>query len=149
MNKEQAMATGKAHIHGLGAARPYLHGYLDLSDFVKQVLGAVEVERVEMGPKSFHIECRIGDSVLVLETGDPPDPSATLASVYVYVEDVDAAYRRALAFGATSIAEPEDKPYQERRGSERFVWKHLVDHNVQGIAVVAGGFRGFAPHGIH
>jgi PhnB protein len=30
------------------------------------------------------------------------------------VEDVDAAYRRAIAAGATSVAEPSDKPYQER-----------------------------------
>ena len=96
--------------HGFGAARPYLHDYPDQSDFVKHVFGAVEIERVEMGPKSFHVECQIGDSIVVLEAGDPPHPSATLASVYVYVEDVDAAYRRALEFGATSIAEPEDKP---------------------------------------
>jgi PhnB protein len=32
----------------------------------------------------------------------------------VYVDDVDAAYQRALASGATSITAPEDKPYQER-----------------------------------
>jgi PhnB protein len=109
------MTLGEAHIrHGSGAVRPYLHGNLDLSDFVKHVFGAVEIERVEMGPKSFHVESRIGDSVVVMETGDPPDPSATQASVYVYVEDVDAAYRRALEAGATSIAAPEDKPYQER-----------------------------------
>ena len=109
------MATGKAHIrHGFGAVRPYLHGYLDLSNFVKNVFGATEIERVDMGPKSFHIETQIGDSIVVLETGDPPDPSARPASVYVYVEDVDATYRRALESGATSIAEPADKPYHER-----------------------------------
>jgi len=62
----------------------------------------------------FHIESQIGDSVVVLETGDPPHSSATLGSVYVYVEDVDAAYRRALECSATSLAEPEDKPYEER-----------------------------------
>lgn len=88
---DENAAIGRAHIrHGLGAARPYLHGHLDLEDFVKQVFGAIEVERAEMGPKSFHIESRIGDSVVVLETGDPPHPSATVDSVYVYVEDVDA-----------------------------------------------------------
>ena len=67
-----------------------------------------------MGPDSFHIESRIGDSVVVLETGDPVHPSATRASIYVYVEDVDNTYRRAMEFGATSLAVPEDKPYQER-----------------------------------
>ena len=109
------MTTSRNHIrHGFGTARPYLHGYLDLSDFVRDIFGAEEIERVEMGPKSFHIESRIGDSVVVLETGDPPSNEATVASVYVYAEDVDAVYRRALEFGATSVATPEDKPYQER-----------------------------------
>lgn len=109
------MTSGGTHIrHRFGAVRPYVHGHLDLSDFVKHAFGAVELERHEMGPKAFHVESQIGDAVVVLETGDPPDPSATCASIYVYVEDVDAAYRRAIEFGATSLAEPEDKPYQER-----------------------------------
>jgi len=32
----------------------------------------------------------------------------------VYVDDVDAAYQRALTADATSITASEDKPYQER-----------------------------------
>ena len=39
----------------------------------------------------------------------------TWCGIYVYVPDVDAAYRRALAAGAISIATPEDKPYAERQ----------------------------------
>jgi PhnB protein len=52
--------------------------------------------------------------VIVLEVCDPAYPTATIASVYVYVDDVDAAYKRAIEAGATSIAAPEDKPYEER-----------------------------------
>jgi len=100
--------------HGVGAVRPYLYGDLDLSDFVKHVFDAVEIERHQMAPDSFHIESQIGDSIVVLETGVPFPPSATQASIYVYVEDVDDAYRRAIEFGATSLEAPEDKPYQER-----------------------------------
>jgi len=33
---------------------------------------------------------------------------------YVYVTDCDAAYRRALAAGATSKQEPADQPYGDR-----------------------------------
>jgi PhnB protein len=105
--------------HGLGSVRPYVHGHLGLWDLVKNAFRAVEIERHRMGPKSFHIEARIGDSVLVLETGDPPHPEGTPGSIYVYVPDVDAAYGRALEGGALSIAEPEDKPYQERAAGVR------------------------------
>jgi PhnB protein len=108
------MTTRKGHIrHGFAAVRPYLHGHLDLADFVREVFRAVELERIEAGPKKFRIESQIGDSVVVHETGDPPHPSAAPASVYVYVEDVDAAYKRALEFGAAPIATREDQPYQD------------------------------------
>jgi PhnB protein len=105
--------------HGFGSARAYVHGHLALWEFVKHAFGAVEIERHEFGPKSFHIEARIGDSVIVLETGDPPHPEGTPGSLYIYVPDVDDAYRCALEQGATSIAPPEDKPYKERAAGVR------------------------------
>ena len=53
--------------------------------------------------------------MIVLEVGKfSPNASPTTASIYVYVTDVDKAYRNALEAGATSIGAPEDKPYQER-----------------------------------
>jgi PhnB protein len=100
--------------HGFGAVRPYVYGHLRLEELLEHAFGAVELERQEMGPGSFHIEVRIGDSVVVLETGDPLPAEATRASIYVYVEEIDVAYQRALDRGATSLAKPEDKPYQER-----------------------------------
>jgi len=110
------MKLNTRHIrHGFGAVRPYLYGGLELPAFVQQVFGAVELERHEFGERSFHYEARIGDSVIVIEAGDlPAHVSGTRASIYVYVEDVDETYGRALELGATSVAEPEDKPYQER-----------------------------------
>jgi PhnB protein len=38
---------------------------------------------------------------------------------YVYVDDVDAWYRRALAAGATSMEPPALQPYGERRAAVR------------------------------
>ncbi|MGE5334749.1 MAG: VOC family protein [Nitrososphaerota archaeon] len=106
--------TSQTYIrHGFGAARPYLYGNADLPDFVRQVFGAEEVERAGNGDEGAHVEMKIGDSVLVLETGVTHE-TATRASVYVYVPDVDAAYQRALRLGATSVAEPADKPYMDR-----------------------------------
>ena len=108
-------ATGSSYVrHGVGTVRPYLYGNLDLIEFVEQVFGAVELERFEFGPRCLHVEAAIGDSVVVLEVGDPPPAIAVPASIYVYVPDVDAAYGRALEAGAEEISPPEDKPYDER-----------------------------------
>ena len=109
------MTTGQKHIrHGIGSVRPYLYGRLDLPALLKQAFGAEELERLPVGNKGFHVETKIGDSMVVLEIGDPPHPHGTRASVYVYVEDVDTAYKNALGAGAKSISAPSDKPYQER-----------------------------------
>lgn len=101
--------------HGRGAVRPYLYAHYELPAFLQEVFGAQEIERHDMGEQSAHVELAIGDSVLVVEAGAlPPSVTPTVASVYVYVEDVDAAYARALEAGATAVAAPEDKHYAER-----------------------------------
>ena len=99
---------------GWGKSRPYLYGSAGLLEFVRQVFGAVEVERIDLGPGSVRVDAYIGDSMLALEVADSPPAIAVPGSVYVYVRDVDAAYGRALTNGAEDIAPPEDKPYGER-----------------------------------
>jgi PhnB protein len=84
-------------------------------DFVVRVFGAEETHRSE-GSGGTHAEVRIGDSMLMIggsaqgSVDRPPMPTA----MHVYVEDTDAAYRRALEAGASSISEPADQPYGER-----------------------------------
>src|ERR1039457_4642748 len=69
----EAATAGAGYVrHGVGAVRPYLYGNADLIGFVQQVFGAVELERFEFGPRCFHVEAAIGDSVVVLGVGDPP-----------------------------------------------------------------------------
>lgn len=102
---------------GRGTVRPYLHGPIQLPEFLRKVFGAVEVERFEFGPESVHVEMQIGDSTVVIEAGQlPSGVEPWLGSVYVYVADVDAVHSRALALGARLLAAVEDKPYQERQG---------------------------------
>jgi uncharacterized glyoxalase superfamily protein PhnB len=62
-------------------------------------------------------EIRIGDSlVMVTPAGER---ELFPAFLYVYVDDADAAYRRALDAGARSIEEPLDTPYGDRRAMVR------------------------------
>lgn len=111
------MANRSTHVrHGIGSVRPYIYGPVRLLDFVKAIFDAVELERHEFGPESFHVEMQIGDSAVVIEAGElPPDTSPWTCAIYVYVEDVDAVYDRAMNLGASPLSPPEDKPYQERQ----------------------------------
>lgn len=60
-----------------------------------------------------HAEVKIGDSLVMLgQAGGSWTPRP--AALYLWVEDVDATYARALRAGATSESEPEDKPYGHR-----------------------------------
>ena len=62
-------------------------------------------------------EIRIGDSlVLVAPVGErPPFP----AFLYVYVDDADTTYQRAVAAGAVVLEEPVRTPYGDRRAMVR------------------------------
>ncbi|HUY26987.1 MAG TPA: VOC family protein [Candidatus Binataceae bacterium] len=120
------MQSQHKHIrHGMGSVRPYLYGRRDSLDLIVRAFGGEVLENLPVGSAGFHVEARIGDSMLVLEQGETLPPGATRASVYVYVEDVDSAFRAALEAGATSIAEPADKPYQERGAGVRDVFGNI------------------------
>ena len=60
-----------------------------------------------------HAELLIGDSLVMLgQAGETV--KARDAAFYLWVEDVDALYGKALASGARSEFAPEDKPYGHR-----------------------------------
>lgn len=102
--------------HGFGTVRPYIYGPYELPEFLSTVFDAKEIERHEQNNRrAAHVELTIGDSVLVVEAGEQlPGFELTEASIYVYVDDVDAIYNKAIEAGAKSISEPEDKVYGER-----------------------------------
>jgi len=87
-----------------------------LIDFVVKAFGAEEALRIPT-PTGVHGEVRVGDSMMMLGGGIAGKKwSATLHpnALHVYVKDVDAAYKSALAAGATSLDEPRDQDYGER-----------------------------------
>src|SRR5262245_34743339 len=55
----------------------------------------------------------IGDSRVMVSGVHPR--AATTAFLYLYVDDADTTYQRALAAGAASLEEPQDMPYGDRR----------------------------------
>lgn len=100
-------------------ASPYLivDGAAATIEFLKRVFGAVELRRFpDAAGKLRHAEVRIDDTVVMLADPVPPDWPAIPANVHVYVEDVDATYRRALEAGAESVQEPIKKEDEDKRG---------------------------------
>jgi PhnB protein len=59
-------------------------------------------------------QIRIGDSLVMVSGAGPRD--AMPAFLYLYVDNIDATYRRALQAGAVSLEVPQDLPYGDRRG---------------------------------
>ena len=50
---------------------------------------------------------------------DRPDNELMPAMLYLYVDDADTLYRKAMAAGAQSIREPADQVYGDRVGAVR------------------------------
>src|SRR5262245_44740768 len=82
--------------------------------FVKTAFGGTEIQCHRNEDNTvMHAEIQIGDSLVMLcQAGGKYQPRS--AALYLWVEDVDAMYAKALAAGATSESVPEDKPYGHR-----------------------------------
>ena len=61
----------------------------------------------------WHGDVTIGDSHIMLSQATERHP-AMPCTLYLYIPDVDAAYRAALAAGATSVMEPANQFYGDR-----------------------------------
>ena len=99
-----------------------VNGAADAISFYKEILGAEERMRMPMPDgKIGHAEIEIGDSVVMIgdemEGGVDPSPRTVGGSpvaLFVYVEDVDDVFRRALEAGADAVREPENQFYGDR-----------------------------------
>src|SRR5262249_30794000 len=103
---------------GFHTVTPYLvvDGASKLIEFLKAAFDAEEVYASKMPDGTImHAQVRIGDSMIMLAQSGGPYPPLPCA-IYLYVKDADAAYKRALKAGATSLMEPADMFYGDRNG---------------------------------
>jgi PhnB protein len=85
-----------------------------LLEFLKTGLNAKEIEVMRYPDgRVWHGDVVIGDSHVMLSQATEQHP-AMPATLYLYVPDTDAAYRAALAAGATSVTEPATQFYGDR-----------------------------------
>jgi PhnB protein len=126
---------------GYHSVTPYLilSGAADAIEFYKKAFGAAEVMRMPApGGKVGHAEVEIGGSRIML-ADEYPDmgyrgPKAiggTPVTLHLYVADVDAVARQAVAAGAKERRPVKDEFYGDRSGTFEdpfgHVW-HIATH---------------------
>jgi len=93
-------------------------------EFYKKALGAQEVARFTMpdGKSVMHAELKIGDSMLMLGNEHPPtclspkSRGGTTFTLHLYVENVDAAFDRAVKAGCKAMMPVSDQFWGDRYG---------------------------------
>jgi PhnB protein len=89
--------------------RLVVHDAQKLVEFLKHAFAATGDFRADIPS-----EIRIGDSLVMVSGVGPRDPMP--AFLYLYVDDIDATYQRALEAGAVSLEAPQEQHYGDRRG---------------------------------
>jgi PhnB protein len=135
----------------IGSVRPVPEGYHSVTpylvvdgaagaiEFYKKAFGATEVLRMAApGGRVGHAEIRIGDSLIML-ADEHPDMGArgpkafggSPVTLHLYVADVDAVARQAVAAGAKERRPVKDQFYGDRSGTFEdpygHVW-HIATH---------------------
>jgi len=130
------MARSKQPIpSGFHTVTPYLtvRDAAAAIDFYKKALGAEEIMRMPTPDgKIGHAELKIGDSIIFLadefpQMGNksPQTLGGCTGGLYLYVEDVDKAFKRATDAGATTKMPVTDMFWGDRYGQVTDPFGHL------------------------
>ncbi len=129
---KRAKASAKKRVKPIPAGYRSVTPYLTVRDgaraidFYKDALGAVEKVRM-IGPDGrsvMHAELKIGDSIVMLSDEfpgmstcrSPQSLGGTTVSLFLYVRDVDAAFKRASNSGCKVLMELTDMFWGDRFG---------------------------------
>jgi PhnB protein len=154
--KEETIMAVKPIPDGFHSVTPYLvvEGVPKLLAFLRQAFDAQELLRMPRPDGTImHAEVRIGDSIVMM--GEPMGEVKPMpGSMYLYVNDADAVYKRALQAGATSTMEPTDQFYGDRSAAVKDpvgnIWSiatHKEDVPPEELAKRAEAFMKQQPRG--
>jgi PhnB protein len=102
-------------------------------EFYEKAFGAEEIEPRMTGPDGAvaHAEIRIGDSVIMLGDEWPDGPTqspktldGSSAALFIYTDDVDALWSRAIAAGCEEVFPLEMQFYGDKGGRVRDPYGH-------------------------
>jgi PhnB protein len=140
-----AAESRKPFREGFHTITPYLavKEANELIDFVKQAFGAEGTIHGTGSEGGIHAEYKIGDSIVTIGGGGAWSGTPKLTALHLYVDDVDAVYRRSLDAGATSMQEPiEDHGervagVKDLAGNEWYIARRLSGtHTAEGLRTV-------------
>src|SRR5256885_10167292 len=103
---------------------PYyvVDGAAEFIDFLKKAFGAEETLRMPAPANRIgHAEVRIGDSMVMLADHNPEHGPKQMNGV-LYVSDVDAVFKKAVAAGGNASRQPENIFYGDRIGAGSAKW---------------------------
>ncbi len=120
----QVKKTVKKMPEGYHSVTPYLvvGDAARAIDFYKRAFGASELTRMGgPGGKIGHAELKIGDSMIMLSdemmgNRSPQTLGGSPVGIFLYVEDVDSVFDRAINAGAKKDAAPADMFWGDRYG---------------------------------
>ena len=131
---------------GFHTVTPYLtiDGAAEAIEFYGEAFGAEEIFRwADPDGRVRHAEVVIGDSPIMLTDeapefgmGGPGSFGGSPVHLFLYVEDVDAVFERAMAAGATELMPVENSDDGDRRGGLTDPFGHVwyVATHVGGIS---------------
>ena len=128
---------------GYGNVIPFLicSGAEDVIKFAEEAFGAKlsDISKSESGSIR-HATLHIRDSAIMLSEGSAEYP-AVASMLYIYFEDVDEVYKKALAAGGVSLREPTNEFYGDRScgvkdpsGNQWWLASHVEDVSSEEIA---------------
>ena len=119
---------------GYHTVTPYMivRGAVAALDFYARAFGAEKTMQLDMPDDTIaHAEMRIGDSIVMLSEENeawaakgPLTLGGSPMFLMIYVEDVDAAFARAIAAGATEVRPVVDQFYGDRSGTLKDPFGH-------------------------
>ena len=122
---------------GYGTVFPYMivDGADDLAHFLTDVFDATELGRTTLpNGRIANIRIRIGTSTFMISEAQGGEIAAMPGAYYVYVDDVDATFDKAVGRGAEQIFAPANMPYMDRQagvtdpcGNKWWISRRLVD----------------------
>ncbi len=91
----------------------------ELIDFLVAAFDAsIVIVKRYADDKIQHARLRIGDSIVMVNESSEDYP-VNVSQMYLYVENADASFAKALATGASKLMEPNDRPHFYRLAGVR------------------------------